>query len=263
MKPQVFLSVLTLAALMLACNLLVAPRQMTPTVVAGEATKLPAENTLIPPVNTPSAALPTASPTPIPTENPTIILAPIPSAPMLTPMDKPVNCRFGPGVEYAFVGGLFPGETAPILGKNASGDWWYIPPPKSPDIYCWVAANVTVASGDLPAVSVLAPPQTFVTGVTLVTDPTEVTVPGCVFPYSVVNLTGTITSNGPAVVEWHWETSQGNVSATETLNFDQSGTKTVENYVKYGSDGRHWVELVVTSPNKLVVYANYRVMCRP
>jgi hypothetical protein len=263
MKPQVFLSILTLAALMLACNLPIAPIHTIPIAAVGEATKYPTKNTPIPPTNTSPAAPPTVSPVPLPSESPTIALTPTPSTPMLTPADKPVNCRFGPGVEYAVVGWLLTGESVQIQGKNAAGDWWYIQPPKNPGAYCWVAAKVTVASGNLAVVNVLAPSETFVTKVTLKLDLLEITVPGCVFPYIPIDMTGSIISNGPAVVKWHWETSQGDVSSTETLKFNSFDTKTVTGYVKYGGEGKYWVKLVITKPNSLVAQAKYKVVCGP
>ena len=122
---------------------------------------------------------------------------------------------------------------------------------------------MTIASGNFAAVNVVAPPQAIVTKVLLTLKPTEITVPGCVFPYTPVDMTGEITTNGPAIVEWHWETSQGNVSSSNTLNFAKYDTQTVSDYVKYGAEGNYWVKLVVTKPNSMVVQAKYKVVCGP
>jgi hypothetical protein len=182
---------------------------------------------------------------------------------MLTTLDKPVNCRFGPGVEYATLGALELGALAELQGGNSSGNWWYIRLPQNPSVFCWVAASVTYASGSLAGLPIIPPPAALVTDVSLKLDPDDISVPGCNFPYTPVQMSGSITANGPALVEWHWETSQGNTSSTQTLKFDKFGTKTVEDYVKYDSEGNHWVKLVVTSPNSMVAKANYKVTCTP
>ena len=261
MKPQVLISLLMIAALALACNLPNGAGQAIPTPTVGEATKLPAADTAIPSTNTPPAGPPTATLTPVNT--PTITPTPTPSVPVLTPSKDPVNCRFGPGIEWQMVGALNVGETATVIGKTADGGWWYIQLPSNLGTSCWVAASVTTLSGNFAAVKVVAPSPAIVTKVSLTLKPTDITVPGCVFPYTPVEMTGTITTNGPTSVEWHWETSQGDVSASDTLNFDKYDTKTVTDHVKYGAEGNYWVKLVVTKPNSMVIQAKYKVACGP
>lgn len=251
MKPQVHLSILSLAALILACNLPATSGQASP-VPTIAATQVPA------PTQPPAATQP-----PLPTEIPTLAPTPTPSDPTLTPAKDPVNCRYGPGIEWLAVGALKVGETAPIIGKNASGDWWIIRLPSDPTATCWVAASVTVPSGNLAVVNVVAPPQAIVTSAVLKLNPTTVVVPGCVFPYSPIDLTGEITTNGPAIVEWHWEISQGNITTPATLEFQKYDTRTITDYVKYGEKGDYWVKLVVTKPNSVVAQASYTVTCSP
>jgi hypothetical protein len=178
-------------------------------------------------------------------------------------MKDPVNCRFGPGVEWVTVGALKVGEMATILGKTAGGGWWYVQLPSNPANSCWVAASVTVPSGNYDAVAIVAPPQAIVTKVTLKLDPTEVTVPSCSFPYTPINLKGQITTNGPTMVEWHLETSQGNVSASDIFKFERYESITINDYVKYDKEGNYWVKLVVTKPNSMVAQAKYKVVCGP
>lgn len=260
MKPQVFLSVISITALMLACNLPAASQQASPTQIAG--TVPPLSSTTVA-TNTQSAETSTATLTPLPSELPTITPTATPSVPTVTPAKDPVNCRFGPGVEWVTVGALKVGESANIMGKTNDGNWWYIQLPSNPENFCWVGASVTVPSGNYGAVAVVAPPQAIVTKVSLELDPTEVTVPGCVFPYTPINLKGTITTNGPTVVEWHWETSQGNTSASEDLTFNKYDTLSISDYTKYDAKGNYWVKLVVTKPNSMVAQAKYKVVCGP
>jgi hypothetical protein len=265
MKPQIFLSVLSIAALMLACNLPAASQQTSPTQEAGgmALSSTVAPNTTLPATSTQPAETPTDTLTPQPSESPTITPTATLSIPKVTPAKDPVNCRFGPGVEWLTVGALKVGESATVMGKTTGGNWWYIQLPSNPQNFCWVAASVTVPSGSFDAIAVVAPPQALVTKVSLELDPTEISVPGCVFPYTPIDLKATITTNGPTVVEWHWETSQGNTSASEDLTFKKYDTLPVSDYTKYDKEGNYWVKLVVTKPNSMVAQAKYKVICGP
>jgi len=251
MKPQVYILLFAIAMLVSACNL---PG-------AASAQPLPVLEVTLQATAQPLATL--TPPPPEPTETPTITPTPTVSAPVLTTLDKPVNCRFGPAMGYSTVGALVLGESASITGKSASGDWWQIQLPKKPDTNCWVAASVTTASGGVSTVSVVAAPQAYVTGVTLKLDPQKITVMNCIFPSTPVNLTGTITTNGPTVVEWHWETSQGYAPGSHPLKFANFDTATVTNSVQYSAKGTYTVSLVVTSPNSVVAQASYKVICEP
>jgi hypothetical protein len=182
---------------------------------------------------------------------------------MLTTIDKPVNCRFGPGTEYSVISYFLQGQSARIEGKAGDGNWWYIRPPMDQNLFCWVAGSVTQASGNLALVNVVPAPDVFVTTVALKLDPVKVTVPGCVFPYTPVTMTGSITTNGPAIVEYHWETSQGNTSSANMIKFTGFGTQDVSDHVHYGAAGTFWVKLVITSPNSKSVKSEYVVVCGP
>jgi hypothetical protein len=180
--------------------------------------------------------------------------------PAVTPIDQPVNCRFGPGTAYMPVGGLKVGESAPILARSGDGAWWQVQLGSS---VCWVAAKVTTAAGNLGGIPVVSAPEAFVTAISLNIDPSTVSVPGCVFPGPPVELTGTITTNGPTSVTWHWETSEGNVSGNSVLDFKAFGSSTVSDVYKIGAKGSFWIKLVVTSPNSKQVTTNYKVVCGP
>lgn len=256
MKSRVFVSILMFALAALACNLPSAGGDAAP--VVEEQTPTP-QAALPLPSSTPTPEPPTATLTPLPSETPTITPTPTPSNPVVSPAKDPVNCRFGPGTEYAVVGALLVAEVGNIQGKSAGGDWWFIQTPKGAN--CWVAGSVVIASGNLAIVNVLAAPQALVTDVTLAVKPTTLVVPGCVFPYSPVELKGSITTNGPATVKWRWETSQGDVSATSSLEFTSFGTKTIEDVYKVGAKGDYWIKLVVLGPNNDMAQATYEVVC--
>lgn len=250
MRPPIALAVLLILTAVLACNLPNATPQPT----------APNESPTIATSPTVAATL-TETPVPLPTGTTTPNPTATPSTPMLTPSEDPVNCRLGPGTEWIAIGALLVGEVAPIQGKSASGSWWYIQ--ILGGINCWAAASVTIASGNLSPVSVQAPPTAEVTDVTIKVEPSEVVVPGCVFPGPSVDFKGSITTNGPTTVTWHWETSKGDTSADSTLNFNQYDTKNIQEPYRTSAEGEHWVELVVTSPNKEEIRATYTVKCGP
>ena len=63
------------------------------------------------------------------------------------------NCRSGPGKSYTWLGGLMVGESALIVGKDPSGQYWYIANPDQEGKYCWIwrkYASTTGATEPLP-----------------------------------------------------------------------------------------------------------------
>ena len=76
-----------------------------------------------------------------------------PAAPSATAGEL-VNLRGGPGVEYALAGSLGPGETATIIGKNGTGDWWQIS--TSGGATAWVYGQLITPSGPTESVAVAA-----------------------------------------------------------------------------------------------------------
>jgi uncharacterized protein YraI len=76
--------------------------------------------------------------------------------------DALINVRGGPGVEFAVVNSMAPGESAAITGKSSAGDWWQIVSGNGQA--GWVLGQLVSASGDTSAVTVPAdiptPPPT-------------------------------------------------------------------------------------------------------
>lgn len=250
MKINRLITLIAIAGVMLACNL--------PT-AAGPGGAGPAEVSATPTTASQAAATETA--TPAPANTPTITPTPTPSEPMVTPLKDAVNCRFGLGVEYEPVGALAVGNTVPILGKSSDGGWWQIQNPAGSD-KCWVAASVTIASGDLSKVPVVAPPSAFVTNVYLQIKPDSISVPGCMGPIMPSSFKGSIQVNGPVKVKWHFESEQGGSMSEHTTNFTSFGSKDVStDYTPPLTEGNYWVRLVVTFPNSMTAEANYKIKC--
>jgi hypothetical protein len=224
-------------------------------------------DTPVPVTDTP--ALPTDTPPPtntsLPTDTPLPTLTSTPSVPTVTTRDQPVNCRFGPGVAWLAISALNLGQSSQIVGKNSTGEWWYIQDPLNPGRNCWVAASVTNASGNLAIVQVVQTPSASVTNVTLSLDPKLIDLALlCIGAVPAVKFAGTIETNGPTIVKWRFETQQGGVQPEKTTEFDAFGKKDVSGeYTPVApiTPGDYWVRLVVTSPNSLIAEASYKIDC--
>jgi len=245
---------LSLILAVLACNL---PGNAT-------ATEAP-----VVPVITDTPALPTDTPPPsataLPTDTPLPTLTFTPSVPTVTTLDKPVNCRFGPGTAWLVTSALNLGQSSQIVGKTQDSGWWYIQDPLNPGRNCWVASSVTNASGNLASLPIVQTPSASVTNVTISLDPKLIDlVLLCIGVVPPVKFAGTIETNGPTTVKWYFETQQGGAQPTKTTEFDAFGKKDVSGEYTHIAPilpGEYWVRLVVTSPNSLFAEAKYKIDC--
>jgi hypothetical protein len=256
MKFRATVTVLLIVVLLTACNL---PGKISP----GNSQNPPAgKSTALAPGISPLAPTDTLQPLE-PTFTPTITPTDTPSAPMVTPTTEAVNCRFGPGTAYLSIGGLKAGTSVPIIGKNGDGGWWQIQNPNDVTSKCWVAGSATTTSGDVGGVPPVAAPVPFVLKVTAIS-PANISVPGCMGPIQPISLTGTIDTNGPVSVTWHFETQQGGTLGSHTTVFTKFGPVTVtdKSYTPPVTAGTYWVRLVVTSPNSMKsTDVNYTITC--
>ncbi len=103
-------------------------------------------------------------------ESATTILLPTPTA-VLLPTNTPeapkvraesaLNVRRGPGLLYAIVGGLQPGDELNVLAKNDAGDWWQVALPG--ELLGWVYDPLVQTIGDINGIAVasnIPPPPT-------------------------------------------------------------------------------------------------------
>jgi len=98
-----------------------------------------------------TAASPTATSTatPQPTATPTL-------APRIS-VSENTNCRQGPATNYLFEGVLEVGETAAVIGRNESSDYWYIDNPQKPGEGCWLWGEYAQVEGDAGILPVFTP----------------------------------------------------------------------------------------------------------
>ena len=69
------------------------------------------------------------------------------------------------------------------------------------------------------------------------------------------DLTGLITTNGPATVNYYWLRSDIKVPSTNRITFSSAGTQNVTSHldvVKTSQAQRLWVQVKITSPNQII-----------
>jgi len=108
--------------------------------------------------NTPEFTF-TPSLTPTPSFTPTSTFTLTPSVPMVS-VSVETNCRSGPGTAYNVLGVLNKGQTAEVVGRNASGDTWIIKLPSNPAITCWLWGQYATVVGNTAGLPVSTPPPT-------------------------------------------------------------------------------------------------------
>lgn len=186
--------------------------------------------------------------TPVPTETPLPTATSTPDVPIAWPKDLGVNCRYGPGQEWETVSSLLPGAITEIKGRTINTSWWYVNDPQKQDSFCWVSYDVVDTAGNLNIIPIVELPTA---SVTKVTADALVAFTACGSSNSVT-FNGSITTNGPATVTYHWEVSGDAQDATadETLQFAQAGSQKVTSSVFSADCGEYNLTLRITGPNE-------------
>jgi len=165
----IFLSVVVLVIASLACALPGAP---TPepnalgTAVAETISAGLTQNAAEPIIPITGLGTPTFTTTPeLPTVTPTATLSPTPvfTSTPLVPMvsvSVPTNCRVGPGKVYDRVGALLVGEIAEVVGRDQTGNYWYIRNPDVANDFCWLWGEYATLTGNYVALPMFTPPPT-------------------------------------------------------------------------------------------------------
>lgn len=254
MRNRLWIAAIVFSFTMSSCNL--PPAQPTGIPLSGLAATL----------ETPTPSELTPTPVPVETlvdfELPTIAPTSTPSGRLASPRDQPVNCRFGPGTSYAIVGALLVGRRAEIIGRNADSTWWFVRNPSDPSTSCWLSAEFVVTEGDVGSLPVVTPLENMVTNVTVSVDPSVINV-ACDDLPQVVTISAQITSSGPSTVVWHWEVSDGFVSADKQVLFAAGDTKIVQDYYEVGVINDYIVRVQTTLPNIVTGQASFKVVCTP
>ncbi|HLO28954.1 MAG TPA: SH3 domain-containing protein [Anaerolineales bacterium] len=167
-STPILLSVTVLLIVSLACAVPAAPTQdinslgtaimqtmvFALTQTAGAAVPI---DLLESPIATFTPEPPTMSPTA--TLSPTPLFTVTPLVPQIS-VSTPTNCRVGPGKVYDRVGALLVGEVAEVVGRDATGAYWFIRNPDQINGYCWLWGQYATLSGNIAVLPVFTPPPT-------------------------------------------------------------------------------------------------------
>lgn len=202
---------------------------------------------VIEPSPLPTFAIPTL--TDIPTDTPSPTPTSTPDAPIALPKSLGVNCRYGPGQEWEVISSIPEGTSIEIKGRTIDTSWWYaLDPMQLEERFCWIAYDAVDAAGNLNIIPIVEPPVGSVTDVDV--DTVVVTFTAC-GGSNQVTLSGTIRTNGPETVAYHWEVSGAaqETNPEETVQFTQSGAQTVTAVLSLTECGAYSAILRVTEPN--------------
>jgi hypothetical protein len=89
----------------------------------------------------------------------TPFFTPTPFITLIT-VSTPTNCRNGPGKVYVMEGALLVGEIAEVVGRDPTGNYWYIRNPDSSPEFCWVWGKYATLTGPALTLPILTPPPT-------------------------------------------------------------------------------------------------------
>jgi hypothetical protein len=174
-SAPILLSVTALGVISLACSLLPGIPVTAPTrdpnavgtliwqTMIAAATQTGAAIVPVDIASSPTATL-TLTPEP-PTLTPTTTLSATPLLP-LTPgvpmisVSLATNCRAGPGKVYDPKGSLLVGEMAEVVGRDPTGNYWYIRNPDQANGFCWVWGEYATISGNTALLPVHTPAPT-------------------------------------------------------------------------------------------------------
>jgi hypothetical protein len=210
-----------------------------------------------------------SSPTAMPSETlivdvvlPTATYTSTPSITLASPREQPVNCRVGPDISYAVIGALNLGTQAEVIGKNIDITWLYVRNPSDPSTNCWLSVDFINVRGNVELLPVVGLPEIMVTNVEVTVEPVAMNVACNAFPQNVV-ISAEITTNGPSVVAWYWESSEGKVSQQKQVLFEAGGTKIVQDYYQVDRAGNYSIQVKTALPNITMGDATFKAICTP
>src|SRR5512138_322014 len=185
-----------------------------------------------------------------------------PSVTLASPRDQPVNCRVGPDISYAVTGALLLGNQAEVIGKNIDITWIYVRNPSDPSTNCWLYADLINVEGNVDLLPVVGPPEIMVNHIKVDVEPAAINVACDALPQTVT-ISAAITTNGPTVVTWLWQSSAGKTSDQKQVLFEEGSTKIVRDYYSVYQIGDYSVQVKTIVPNVAMDDATFKVICTP
>lgn len=185
-----------------------------------------------------------------------------PSVTLASPRQQPVNCRVGPDISYAVIGALTLGNEAEVIGKNIDITWIYVRNPSDPSTNCWLSIDFINVEGNVDLLPVVGPPEIMVNSIKVDVEPAAINVACDALPQTVT-ISAAITTNGPTVVTWLWQSSAGKSSDQKQVLFEEGSTKIVRDYYSVYKIGDYSVQVKTIVPNVASGEANFKVICTP
>ena len=111
--------------------------------------------TLIAEASKPQTPITLAAASPTPGPPPLTPAVPPAVSPAVTVIVEGANLRAGPGTDYPVVNVLYQDDTAPLLGRNQSGDWLQLDRPTGP---AWIFAPLVQTTVPIPDLPLINPP---------------------------------------------------------------------------------------------------------
>jgi hypothetical protein len=181
---------------------------------------------------------------------------------LASPREQPVNCRAGPDISYAVIGALNLGNKAEVIGKNTDITWLYARNPSDPSTNCWLSVDFINVDGNVDLLPVVGPPEIMVTRIEVRVDPVAMNVACDAFPQNVV-ISAEITTNGPTIVTWFWESSVGKSSQPKQVLFETAAVKTVQDFYQVDRAGDYSVQVKTILPNVKMGETTFKAICTP
>jgi len=192
-------------------------------------------------------AVKSASKTPMKALETPALMTPSPSATPAAIIQANAYCRMGPGENYKSIASVKPNQTAALIGKDTTGNYWLI---QTSSGACWVASQYVAITGGTQNIPEMTPPPS--TTADVPARPTHMNASASCGPTSTTNiLTWTDNANNET---GYYVLRFGNIIAdlppnsttyTDTVNISP-GTKItygVEAYNDVGVSG----QLTITS----------------
>ncbi len=133
------------------------------------------------------------------------------------------------------------------LVRSGTGGQWQITErsvnPKGADFRNWVTTPIFEDG----IYAIVVPPAFSVSKVSAVVRPDVSNV--CPTTFTAY---GEIETDGPGVVRYQWERSDGGLAPVEQITFSSAGVQTVQDTWELGVDGDYWLRLHILAPNDLV-----------
>ena len=154
------------------------------------------------------------------------------------------------------------GNQAEVIGKNPDITWLYVRNPSDPSNNCWLSVDFINVDGPVELLPVVGPPEIMVTSVKASVEPPAIYVACDAFPQNVV-INTQITTNGPTIVSWFWQSNIGKSSPEKQVLFEAGDSKLVQDYYQIDRAGDYSIKVQTLVPNIMTAEATFKAFSTP